>query len=129
MIKPNLTAHEQDDRREHTRYSTNHIKVLVKPAGPGGADWELGEIPSVDFSRNGIALETDCPFAVGDLLQMIIRTDDASITEVAGVICNRVQCPSGYRFGVRFEYDDSKQGHTIADELLLLEREAAEHVH
>lgn len=117
------------DRREHTRYAAHHLAVFVRALREEGENWVPAEISSVDFNRYGIALETQQNFATGELLAMVIRNDDYSMAEVIGVICNRSNTEHGYRFGIRFEYDDSDNGRKIADDLLMLEKEAATQVH
>jgi hypothetical protein len=113
------------ERRIHTRYNAHHIKVLIKPFEGGADDWELGEISSVDFNRYGIGLETSKNFSVGDIVMLVIRTDDACISEVPGIVCNRSQCDDGYRFGIRFEYEESGKEQTLSEELLMLEQRSA----
>ena len=113
------------ERREHTRYNAHHLKVLVKPYNGTSEEWEMAEISSVDFNRFGIGLETSCPFSVGEIVMLVIRTDDASISELPGIICNRVQSEEGFRFGIRFEYDQQEGGTTLSEQLLMMEQEAA----
>jgi hypothetical protein len=123
------------ERRLYTRYPANHVKVLIKSLRVGGNDWETGLISTVDFNRFGIGLETRHNFAIGDILSMIIRTDDSAIAEVNGLVCNRTQTDKGYRFGVRFEHEDGEQEESpdaminISEEILMIEREAAVFVH
>ena len=117
------------ERRAHTRYAAHHLAVFVRSMREKKEQWVPGEITSIDFNRYGMALETTHCFATGDLLAMVIRNDDYSMAEVVGVICNRTQSERGYRFGVRFDFDDSEQGRKIADDLLMLEKEAATHIH
>ena len=117
------------ERREHTRYSAHHLAVFVRSMREKEEHWIPGEISSVDFNRFGIALETRHSFATGDLLAMVIRNDDYSMAEVIGVVCNRTSSEQGYRFGIRFEYDDTDAGRKIADDLLMLEKNAASQIH
>ncbi len=94
-------------------------------------DWEFAFITSVDFNRYGIGLETGHNFAIGDILQLVIRTDDATIAEVNGVVCNRSTTRNGYRFGIRFEHENYPEAETsegpinITEELLMIEKQAA----
>jgi hypothetical protein len=113
------------ERRVHTRYNAHHLKVLIKPYEGGVEDWKQGEISSVDFNRYGIGLESSSPFSVGDVVMMVIRTDDSCIAEVPGIICNRSQSELGFRFGIRFEYEESEAGGALSDQLLMLEQKAA----
>ena len=123
------------ERRHYTRYPANHVKVLIKSLRSNGSDWEVGLISTVDFNRFGIGLETRHNFAIGDILSLIIRTDDSSIAEVNGLVCNRTQTEKGYRFGVRFEHEQIEQEESpeaminISEEILMIEREAAVFVH
>ena len=122
------------ERRSHPRYPASKIKVLIKSLRNDG-DWEQGTISTVDFNRFGIGLETDHNFAIGDILSLLISTDDATIAEVNGLVCNRSHTPSGYRFGVRFEHTDCQQELSpdavvnISEEILMIEREAASITH
>lgn len=116
---------ENRERREHTRYSAHHLRVLIKPYGAGPDDWGKGEISSVDFNRYGIGVETTHHFSVGDIVMMIIRTDDASISEIPGIICNRSYSNDGFRFGIRFEHDKSEQGNALSEQLMLIEKQSA----
>jgi hypothetical protein len=124
-----------DERRQHTRYPANHLRVLVKSLRNENSSWELGLISSVDFNRYGIALETEYNFAIGDILLLVIRTDDAALAEVNGLVCNRTQTEHGYRLGIRFEHDGAQEQDSlepminISDELLMIERAAARFVH
>lgn len=120
----------EDDRRQHSRYPADHLKVMVRSLRNNG-DWEYGLISSVDFNRYGIGLETEHNFAVGDILAMVIKTDDATIAEVNGLVCNRTIMPYGYRFGVRFEHAGCEAEEApdavinISDEILMIEKQAA----
>ena len=105
------------ERRSHPRYPASNIKVLIKSLRNNG-DWEQGTISTVDFNRFGIGLETDQNFAIGDILSLLICTDDSAIAEVNGLVCNRSHTPSGYRFGVRFEHQDCQ--HEASPEAVLI---------
>lgn len=124
-----LSKSRVEDRREHTRYSAHHLAVFVRSLREEGENWIPGEIIAVDFNRYGMALETIHNFNTGDLLAMVIRNDDYSMAEVVGIICNRTPTERGFRFGIRFDFDDSEQGKQIADELLMLEKKTAESIH
>ncbi len=119
------------ERRIHSRFPANHLKVLVKSLRTPGADWGLGEISSVDFNRYGIAIETAENFAIGDILALAIRTDDGTLAEINGLICNRAVIERGYRFGVRFEHEGSEDEDSpdavinISEEILMIEKQAA----
>jgi hypothetical protein len=122
------------ERRTHSRYPANHIKVLIKSLRNDG-DWEKGHISTVDFNRFGIGLETPHNFAIGDILSLLIRTDDSTLAEVNGLVCNRTQTLTGYRFGVRFEHEGCEQEESpeaminISEEILMIEREAVSALH
>ena len=122
------------ERRNYSRFPAQHLKVLVKSLRNQG-DWEMGSISSVDFNRYGIALESSQNFVVGDILAMVIRTDDATIAEVNGLVCNRSQTDAGYRFGIRFEHEGCEDEESpeavinISEEILMIERQAASIVH
>ena len=124
-----------EERRHHHRYPAQHLRVLARSMRAENGSWEAGSISSVDFNRFGICLETRCNFAIGDILSMIIRTDDSTIAEVNGLICNRANTDSGFRFGVRFEHgpDETEPSTSstinISEEILMIEREAANHIH
>ncbi|MGK0500413.1 MAG: hypothetical protein ACJAYG_002063 [Oceanicoccus sp.] len=128
-------THTYDERRQYGRYPANHLRVLVKSLRTPNSDWEMALINTVDFNRFGIGLETDINFAVGDILSMVIRTDDATLAEVNGLVCNRRVTENGFRFGVRFEHDGSAQEESpeavinISEEILMIEREAASALH
>ena len=124
-----------EERRNHHRYPAQHLRVLARSMRSENGSWEAGSISSVDFNRFGICLETSCNFAIGDILNMIIRTDDSTIAEVNGLICNRSNTDSGFRFGVRFEHGPdaieltTELAINISEEILMIEREAATHIH
>lgn len=123
------------ERRYHSRYPAQHLRVLAKSLRDENSSWETGAISSVDFNRYGICLETQCNFAIGDILTLIIRTDDSTIAEVNGLICNRTHISEGYRFGIRFEHDGCETEESpeavinISEEILMIERQAAKHIH
>lgn len=123
-----------DDRRQHSRYPAEHLKVMARSLRNSG-DWEFGSISSVDFNRYGIALETRYNFAVGDILALVIKTDDATLAEVNGLICNRTITSSGYRFGIRFEHEGCEDEEAtdavinIREEILMIEKQAAGVMH
>lgn len=126
------------ERRDHSRYPAQHLKVLIKSTTQEGAYWETGLISTVDFNRFGIGLETECNFDVGDVLSMIIRTDDSTISEVNGVVCNGYKVGDIYRLGVRFQgMGDETEGAApsvedemvVNDDMLILEQQAAAHIH
>lgn len=118
------------ERRQHGRFPAYHLKVMVRSLRNNG-DWEYGLISSVDFNRYGIGLETEHNFAVGDILEMVIKTDDDTIAEVNGLVCNRTVMSYGYRFGVRFEHTGCELEEApdavinISDEILMIEKQAA----
>ena len=119
------------ERREHSRYPAGHLKVLIKSLRSNQGEWGLGAISSVDFNRYGIAIECAQNFAIGDILAMAIRTDDGIMTEINGLICNRTITDSGYRFGVRFEYEGCEEEAStdavinISEEILMIEKQVA----
>ncbi len=115
----------KNERREHDRYTGQHLKALVKPYFGEGEDWGRGEISTIDFNRNGMGMETDAYFAVGEFVKLVIRTDDAMITELPGVICNRCKMGDSYRFGVRFELDLQGDDSDFHEQLVELELQAA----
>jgi hypothetical protein len=124
-----------EDRRLYDRFPAQHLRVLARSMRAENSNWEAGSISSVDFNRYGICLETRCNFAVGDILSMIIRTDDSTIAEINGVICNRSNSEQGFRFGVRFEHSNDQseplvEGEiNISEEILMIERQAASQIH
>ncbi|MFA7553832.1 MAG: PilZ domain-containing protein [Spongiibacteraceae bacterium] len=124
-----------NERRSHPRLPANHLRVLVKSLRSQNGHWKPAFISSVDFNRYGIGLETDHNFAIGDILSMIIRTDDATIAEINGLICNRTTIANGFRFGVRFQHQSSHEEESteavinISAEILMLEQQAANHIH
>lgn len=123
------------ERRQHSRYPASQIKVLIKSLRSPGTGWAAGLISTVDFNRFGIGLDTEQNYAVGDILKMIIRTDDATLAEVNGLVCNRSQTALGYRLGVRFEHDDDEADEgseamiNISEEILMIEQQAAGMMH
>ena len=123
------------ERRNHTRYPANHLKVLIKSLRNKDSQWEMGYISTVDFNRFGIGVETTQNFSIGDILSLVIRTDDATLAEVNGLVCNRKITESGFRFGVRFEHEDSDIEQApdavfnISEEILMIERQAAAAIH
>lgn len=123
------------ERRNHSRYPAQHLKVLARSLRDQESNWSAGSISSIDFNRYGICLETNCNFAIGDILSLIIRTDDSTIAEINGLICNRTNTKTGFRFGVRFEHDDCEAEQSteavinIKEEILMIERDAATHIH
>lgn len=124
------------DRRTHNRYPAQHLRVMVKSLREQERGWEKGLVSSVDFNRYGIALETECSFAVGDILMLLIRTDDGTVAEVNALVCNRTQTEWGFRLGMRFQHEgaDTEPGLEeaivdIAEEVLMIERQAAGALH
>jgi hypothetical protein len=118
-----------DERREYTRYAAHHLAVFVRSMRDKEEKWIPGEITAVDINRHGMALETTHNFSTGDLLAMVIRNDDYSMAEVVGIVCNRSTSEKGFRFGIRFDFDESEQGQKISNELLMLEKQAADQIH
>ncbi|WP_159931035.1 PilZ domain-containing protein [Oceanicoccus sp. KOV_DT_Chl] len=124
-----------NERRHHTRYPANHLKVLIKSLRNRDSEWEMGYISTVDFNRFGIGIESTHNFAIGDILSLIIRTDDSTLAEVNGLICNRTITDSGFRFGVRFEHEGCEDEEAadavfnISQEILMIERQAATAIH
>ncbi len=129
------TSSSSDDRRNHTRYPADHIKVLIKSLRSEHSDWEMGYISTVDFNRYGIGIETTHNFAIGDIIALIIRTDDGTLADVNGLICNRTITDTGYRFGVRFEHEGFEVEESpeavvnISQEILMIEKQAAGQLH
>ena len=119
------------ERRQHNRYPANHLKVMVKSLRNQDSEWGMGLISTVDFNRFGIGLETTENYAIGDILSLVIRTDDSMLAEVNGLVCNRTQLEQGFRFGVRFEHDGCTDEESpeavinISEEILMIERQAA----
>ena len=123
------------ERRIHNRYPAGNLRVLVKSRRNMDSDWGMALISSVDFNRYGIGLETDQNYAIGDILTLVIRTDDSMLVEINGLVCNRTQTERGYRFGIRFEHEGSGAEEApdavinISEEILMIERQAAQFVH
>lgn len=123
------------ERRHYSRFPAQHLQVMVKSFRAVECDWEPGQISSVDFNRYGIALETNQNFVVGDILRIVIRTDDNTVAEVNGLVCNRTQTEFGFRFGIRFEHDGCEDEDApdamlnISEEILMIEKEAAAQLH
>ena len=123
-----------EDRRQASRYPADHLKVMARSLRENG-DWEYALISSVDFNRYGIGLETEHNFAIGDILALIIKTDDDTIAEVNGLVCNRTVTHYGYRFGIRFEHEGCENEQAgdavinIREEILMIEKQAAGIVH
>lgn len=123
------------ERRQHNRFPARHLQVMVKSLRNHDSQWELAIISSVDFSRYGIGLETEKNYVIGDILSMVIRTDDATVAEVNGLVCNRTVTDYGYRLGIRFEHENYQLEESpeaminISEEILLIEKEAAAFVH
>lgn len=123
------------ERRLHSRYPAGNLRVLVKSRRTMDSDWDMALISSVDFNRYGIGLETERNYAIGDILTLVIRTDDSMLVEINGLVCNRTQTEHGFRFGVRFEHEGSSDEASpdavinISEEILMIERQAAQFVH
>ena len=123
------------ERRSHTRYPASSIQVMVKSIRDEDAQWIAAQIGAVDFNRYGISLETSYNFFIGDILAMVIRTDDSTVAEVYGLVCNRRNLDHGYRFGIRFEHQGAEQEASddaiinISQEILMIERAAAGVMH
>lgn len=122
------------ERRAHSRYPAQHLKVLARSLRHEDSSWKAGSISSVDFNRYGICLESHCNYPIGDILTLIIRTDDSTIAEVNGLICNRTQTTDGFRFGIQFEHhqqptESSEAPLNISAEILMIEQQAAAHIH
>ena len=119
-----------EDRRAHARYPAEGLRVMASSLRTDNGEWVPAEIGAVDFNRYGISLETDHKFIVGDILALVIRTDDGTVAEVYGLICNRRTMDYGYRFGIRF-VDNAERNEqvgamiNISEEMLMLERQAA----
>lgn len=119
-----------EERRQHSRYPADHLKVMARSLRNKG-EWEYALISSVDFNRYGIGLETEFNFAIGDILEMVIKTDDDTIAEINGLVCNRTVTSYGYRFGVRFEHDGCEEEEVgdavinIREEILMIEKQTA----
>ena len=132
-MENNMTV--PSERRQHSRYPANHLRVMVKSLRNQNSEWGMGLISTVDFNRFGIGLETAENFAIGDILALIIRTDDSVLAEVNGLVCNRTQTEQGFRFGVRFEHEGCENEESpeavinISEEILMIERHAAGRVH
>ena len=129
-----MSTLQDEDRRQHSRYPAQHLKVMARSLRTNG-NWEFGVISSVDFNRYGIALETHFNFPIGDILALVIKTDDATLAEVNGLICNRTITATGYRFGVRFEHEGCENEEAsdavinISEEILMIEKQAAGVMH
>lgn len=123
------------ERRNYSRFPAQHLQVMVKSLRAMECDWEPGQISSVDFNRYGIALETSQNFVIGDILRIVIRTDDNTVAEVNGLVCNRTQTDFGFRFGIRFEHDGYEDENAqdaminISEEILMIEKDAAAQLH
>lgn len=126
---------DPSDRRIHSRFAAGHLKILIKSLRADDQDWGTGLISSVDFNRFGIAVETSHNFAIGDIVSVVIRTDDSTVAEVNGLVCNRVSSEYGFRLGIKFEHDgnntdtSSEATINISEEILMIERKAATMVH
>jgi len=118
------------ERRSQNRYPVNHLSVTIKSLQHHHHEWDNRSVNAIDFNRYGIALETEQNLAIGDTLTMRIGTDDVSVAEINGLVCNRTQLGHGFRFGIRFEYDcnENVEGAgvrlDIGDEILCIERQA-----
>ena len=123
------------ERRHHSRYPAQHIKVLVKSLRSESSEWKHASISSVDFNRYGIGLETNQNYVIGDIVSLIIQTVDSTITEVNGLVCNRSLTDHGFRMGIRFEHEGCEDEEAddaminISEEILMIERQAAAFVH
>ena len=67
---------------------------------------------------------------------MVIHTDDSALAEVKGLICNRSRIKHGYRYGIRFEYENCEEEASsnttiinIGEEILMVERQTAQFIH
>ncbi len=100
---------EPIDRRQHSRYPANHLDVLIQTNSTVDLPWALAELVAVDFNQYGIAIQSDHYFGVGDNLSLIICTDDSVTAKVKGIVCNRTVLATGYRYGLYFDYSETKQ--------------------
>jgi len=112
-----------DERRHYYRYPASELKVLIKSVRREDSSWVKGMIKSVDFSRYGIGMETEHCFSIGDHVSLVIRTDDSTLTEITGIICNRTKLDQGFRCGIRFHLGIKD------DELDLLEEHISAVIH
>jgi len=109
------------ERRQHSRYPAHNLDVLIKAVDSEELPWELAELVSVDFNRFGIAVESLHSFNVGDHLSLVICTDDGMTSKVQAVICNRCLCQTGFRYGVFFDYENTKDSNEIQNRLATIE--------
>lgn len=114
------------DRRHHTRYPAHHLDVLARPNDHDSGPWALGEVVAVDFNRYGIALETSQFFSTGDVLSLVICTDDSATSKVTAVVCNRTPQGDHYRYGLQFDLAAGhEQQKTIQERLETIEQTIA----
>lgn len=109
------------DRRQHNRYPANNLDVLLKSAGGDELNWELAELVSVDFNQFGIAVESLHNFNVGDVLSLVICTDDGVTSKVTAIVCNRSICRNGNRYGLFFDYENTQEHDSAREKLADLE--------
>ena len=114
---------QSENRRNYDRYPAGHLKVLIKSIRTDDGTWVKGYLNSVDFNRYGIGLETEHCFPIGDHVSLVIRTDDSTLTEISGIVCNRNKSDNIYRCGVRFNLGSTDE------DLHLIEERAAAIVH
>lgn len=120
-----------NERRHHSRYPASQLQVRLKSSRHRLGQWEQAVISSVDFNRYGIGLETANSYSVGEILELLIRTDDATTAEISGLVCNRTQTEQGFRLGIQFGHaaTENNQQADISGQILLIERQIAGLVH
>jgi hypothetical protein len=111
---------EQSDRRSFPRFSNQDVEITVRPRG------QLTQMPArlVDFNRHGVAVLLAVPLPKDKKVFIHLACGDICLDDVVGVVHNSLRHTDGYRCGIRFRTQSSRQFDRQMVERMLAQIEA-----
>ena len=115
------------NRRKHQRFAPSEQSIIsTELLWSSSPDCLRNDITLLDFNRNGLSIESQHHFIIGDALILAISLGNDSPVEVRAVICNRRQITPNYRYGVFFELGENDDAIFAETALIKVESQLSE---
>jgi hypothetical protein len=110
MRKPSINLQAGDfmylgeERRQYERYSTGSMTASVSFQDNTSGEIFVESVKPVDFNSNGIAIQTNLDFEIGDEISLNISLGRNRVSNIIGTVRNMLKQENNTRYGLKFDF-------------------------
>ena len=93
-----------DERRQYARYSVGNMTASISFQDKSSGEVCVESVKPVDFNSNGIGIQTNLDFEVGDKISLNISLGRNHASDIIGTVRNVVNQGDKNRYGLQFDF-------------------------